>query len=95
MSHIQREPVHAGEFLLSEGAGQISREVINVAAGAALMLDRCSVWSRRQVFLLRTIRRPQTAAKTLPAFCSGPWASPMSPVVRGLSCAWRKSVKPI
>ena len=37
MSHIQREPVHAGEFLLSEGAGQISREVINVAAGAALM----------------------------------------------------------
>ncbi len=33
---IQREPMHAGEFLLSEGAGNISREAINVAAGAAL-----------------------------------------------------------
>jgi hypothetical protein len=31
-----REPLHAGEFLLSEGAGTISREVINVAAGPAL-----------------------------------------------------------
>lgn len=37
MSNIQREPVHAGEFLLSEGAGKISREAINVAAGPALM----------------------------------------------------------
>lgn len=33
---IQREPVHAGEFLLSEAAGTISREAINVAAGPAL-----------------------------------------------------------
>lgn len=33
---IQREPMHAGEFLLSEGAGTISREAINVAAGPAL-----------------------------------------------------------
>ena len=33
---IQREPMHAGEFLLSEGAGNISREAINVAAGPAL-----------------------------------------------------------
>jgi hypothetical protein len=33
---IKKEPIHAGEFLLSEGAGQISREAINVAAGAAL-----------------------------------------------------------
>jgi hypothetical protein len=37
MSNIQREPVHAGEFLLSEGAGKISREAINVAAGSALV----------------------------------------------------------
>ncbi len=37
MSNIQREPVHAGEFLLSEGQGKISREAINVAAGSALM----------------------------------------------------------
>jgi len=33
---IKKEPIHAGEFLLSEGAGQISRDAINVAAGAAL-----------------------------------------------------------
>lgn len=31
-----KEPIHAGEFLLSEGAGQISREAINIAAGPAL-----------------------------------------------------------
>ncbi len=37
MSTIQQEPVHAGEFLLSEGAGKISREAINVAAGPALV----------------------------------------------------------
>jgi len=30
------EPMHAGEFLLSEGEGNISREAINVAAGLAL-----------------------------------------------------------
>ena len=30
------ESMHAGEFLLSEGAGNISREAINVAAGPAL-----------------------------------------------------------
>ena len=33
---IRQEPIHAGEFLLSEGAGNISREAINVAAGPAL-----------------------------------------------------------
>lgn len=33
---IKKESVHAGEFLLSEGAGNISRETINVAAGPAL-----------------------------------------------------------
>ena len=33
---IKQEPMHAGEFLLSEGAGNISREAINVAAGPAL-----------------------------------------------------------
>lgn len=33
---IKQEPIHAGEFLLSEGAGNISRETINVAAGPAL-----------------------------------------------------------
>ena len=33
---IRQEPIHAGEFLLSEGAGNISREVINVTAGPAL-----------------------------------------------------------
>lgn len=33
---IQREPVHAGEFLLSEAPGTISREAINVIAGPAL-----------------------------------------------------------
>lgn len=33
---IKQEPMHAGEFLLSEGAGNISRETINVAAGPAL-----------------------------------------------------------
>lgn len=33
---ILKEPIHAGEFLLSEGAGQISREAINIAAGPAL-----------------------------------------------------------
>ena len=37
MSNIHREPVHAGEFLLSEGAGKISREAINVVAGPALI----------------------------------------------------------
>ncbi|PYC45546.1 head decoration protein [Pseudomonas soli] len=31
------EPVHPGEFLLSEGAGKISREVIELAAGDALV----------------------------------------------------------
>ena len=30
------ESMHAGEFLLSEGAGNNSREAINVAAGAPL-----------------------------------------------------------
>ena len=33
---IKQEPIHAGEFLLSEGPGNISRETINVAAGPAL-----------------------------------------------------------
>lgn len=33
---IKKEPIHAGEFLLSEGAGNISREAINVSAGPAL-----------------------------------------------------------
>jgi hypothetical protein len=33
---IKVESMHAGEFLLSEGAGNISREAINVAAGPAL-----------------------------------------------------------
>jgi len=33
---IKHEQRHAGEFLLSEGSGNISREAINVAAGAAL-----------------------------------------------------------
>ena len=33
---IKKEPIHAGEFQLSEGAGNISRESINVAAGPAL-----------------------------------------------------------
>jgi hypothetical protein len=33
---IKQEPIHAGEFLLSEGAGKISREAIDVAAGPAL-----------------------------------------------------------
>ncbi len=34
--NIKQETIHAGEFLLSEANGQISREAINVAAGAAL-----------------------------------------------------------
>ncbi|MGS0737976.1 head decoration protein [Pseudomonas sp.] len=34
--NIRQEPIHAGEFLLSEGAGKISREAIDVAAGPAL-----------------------------------------------------------
>lgn len=33
---IKKEPIHTGEFLLSEGNGNISRETINVAAGPAL-----------------------------------------------------------
>ncbi|NWA25774.1 head decoration protein [Pseudomonas gingeri] len=33
---IKHEPMHAGEFLLSEGAGNISREAINVVAGTEL-----------------------------------------------------------
>lgn len=33
---VKYETLHAGEFLLSEGAGKISREAIMVAAGAAL-----------------------------------------------------------
>lgn len=33
---VKYETLHAGEFLLSEGAGKISREAILVAAGAAL-----------------------------------------------------------
>ncbi|MCU1780963.1 head decoration protein [Pseudomonas sp. 14P_5.3_Bac1] len=33
---MKTESMHAGEFLLSEGAGNISREAINVAAGAAI-----------------------------------------------------------
>ena len=33
---MKTESMHAGEFLLSEGAGNISREAINVTAGAAL-----------------------------------------------------------
>ena len=33
---MKTESMHAGEFLLSEGAGNISREAINVAAGSAL-----------------------------------------------------------
>ncbi|KQQ67833.1 hypothetical protein ASF84_01455 [Pseudomonas sp. Leaf127] len=35
MSIIQ-EPIHPGEFVLSEGSGSISRESINVIAGDAL-----------------------------------------------------------
>ncbi|AEJ12325.1 MULTISPECIES: head decoration protein [Pseudomonas] len=37
MSTIHQEPVHAGEFLLSEGAGKISREAINIVAGPAMV----------------------------------------------------------
>ncbi|MFG0501307.1 head decoration protein [Pseudomonas putida] len=37
MSNTYVEPVHAGEFLLSEGAGKISREVIELAPGEALV----------------------------------------------------------
>ena len=37
MSNTYVEPVHAGEFLLSEGAGKISREAIDLAPGAALV----------------------------------------------------------
>ncbi|PJY97713.1 head decoration protein [Pseudomonas donghuensis] len=37
MSNIHHEPVHAGEFLLSEGQGNISREAISIAAGPALV----------------------------------------------------------
>jgi hypothetical protein len=33
---IKHEQPHAGEFLLSEGNGQMSRETITVAAGAAI-----------------------------------------------------------
>jgi hypothetical protein len=33
---VKYETLHAGEFLLSEGAGKISREAIMVAAGPAL-----------------------------------------------------------
>ncbi|TFF14282.1 head decoration protein [Pseudomonas sp. BCA14] len=33
---MKTESMHAGEFLLSEGPGTISREAINVAAGQAL-----------------------------------------------------------
>ena len=33
---MKTDSMHAGEFLLSEGAGNISREAINVAAGAAV-----------------------------------------------------------
>ncbi|AOE79419.1 hypothetical protein A7318_12690 [Pseudomonas lurida] len=33
---MKTESMHAGEFLLSEGAGTISREAINVAVGPAL-----------------------------------------------------------
>lgn len=33
---MKTESMHAGEFLLSEGPGTISREAINVAAGSAL-----------------------------------------------------------
>ena len=33
---MKTESMHAGEFLLSEGAGNISREAINVAAGPGL-----------------------------------------------------------
>lgn len=36
MSQVKREPVHAGEFLLSEGTGCISRESIVLLAGVAL-----------------------------------------------------------
>jgi hypothetical protein len=43
---IRHEQIHAGEFLLSEGPGQISREVVNVAAGDALVAG--------QVLALRT-----------------------------------------
>lgn len=31
-----QEPIHPGEFLLSEGNGSISREAVNVIAGEAL-----------------------------------------------------------
>lgn len=34
---VKYETQHAGEFLLSEGAGKISREAILVAAGPALV----------------------------------------------------------
>lgn len=37
MSNTYVEPVHAGEFLLSEGPGKISREVIELAPGNALV----------------------------------------------------------
>lgn len=37
---IKYETRHAGEFLLSEGAGKISREVILVAAGPALAVGQ-------------------------------------------------------
>ena len=36
MSKTYVEPVHAGEFLLSEGAGKISREAIDLVAGEAI-----------------------------------------------------------
>lgn len=48
MSKTYVEPVHAGEFLLSEGAGKISREVIELAPGDALVGERAAVADRRR-----------------------------------------------
>mgnify|MGYP001951981508 CR=1 FL=1 len=68
---VQREPMHAGEFLLSEGTGNISREAINVAAGPALepgqilglvtATGQFAPYNRPQKMAARTLRPSSTA----------------------------------
>ena len=91
---IKMEPIHAGEFLLSEGAGNISRESINVAASEALNADNCWDWSRRPVSSPPMTRPLRTAARSRRRFCSLRFQSLTSFVAVAPSYAWPRSRQP-
>jgi hypothetical protein len=85
--------MHAGEFLLSEAAGTISREAINVAAGPALEPGRSSVWSATGEFAPYKPTAEDGSENAI-AILYGRSANRMWCVVVVPWCVWPKSAKP-